>query len=525
MKKNLFILIASLFLCGTIFAQEPEHYWTVNYGQYEDNTTIVAWVKLDDVFIENEDVEQYIEIAAFVGEEVRMSDFLINMNWHEVQHAYLNSGIQCNPSENGTTVTYKMYNHYTNKEYDLCDFTSVIGTDNMNPNDPVVLPFHSSFTKEISSYTSSANPNGGYYFIASPIEGEVDPAVTEGTPRVTNLLTNSFDLYYFDQNGDEGLEWRNYESTPFHLTSGKGYLYANNQDVTLTFIGAPYSGDGKVILEKLSGPNVEFPGWNLVGNPWAQTAYITKGFYTLDEDGYDVVAGTGNSVNAMEGIFVIAETDGEEMIFSTEPAASGTKLVMDLSQERGNTIDRAIVSFGNGGTLPKFQLHPNNTKLYIPQNNEDYAVVNSGNDANLPVCFKAAQRGIYTLTLTADQVDMNYLHLIDNKTGIDQDMLSNPRYTFEADVNDNPNRFVLQFHATITGVEESFNPITFRHDGNLTINGVEGGELTIIDLLGRVVSNETFHGDIVRNISNTPGVYVVRLITEGKTYTQKIVVE
>lgn len=521
MKKNLFILIASLFLCGTIFAQEPEHHWQYNNGLFEDDATFIAWVLLDGNYIEEQDITNaVIEIAAFSDDTIRMSAFMEMIPGKE--RPYIWNSIGYKPGCTGKTVTFKMYNHNTQKEYDLCDFTAVLGTGYMNPNNPPELPFHSSFTKEISSYTSSANPNGGYYFIASPV-GDVDPAATEGTPRVTNVLTNSFDLYYFDQ--AQELEWRNYETTAFPLTAGKGYLYANNQNVTLTFIGAPYSGDGKVILEKLSGSNIEFPGWNLVGNPWAQTAYITKEFYTLDEDGYDVVPGTGKSVNAMEGIFVIAENDGEEMIFSTEPAASGTKLVMDLSQERGNTIDRAIVSFGNGGTLPKFQLHQNNTKLYIPQNNEDYAIVNSGNDANLPVCFKAAQRGVYTLTLTADQVDMNYLHLIDNKTGIDQDMLSNPRYSFDADVNDDPNRFILQFHATITDVEESFNPITFRHDGNLTVNGVEGGELSVIDMLGRVVSNETFSGDIVRHIDNTPGVYVVRLTTEGKTYTQKIVVE
>lgn len=72
-------------------------------------------------------------------------------------------------------------------------------------------------------------------------------------------------------------------------------------------------------------------------------------------------------------------------------------------------LDRAIVRFGEESqqhNLPKFQIRSNSTKLYIPQDNMDYAVVNVGRDGactvstEIPVNFKANENGTYTLTVS-----------------------------------------------------------------------------------------------------------------------------
>ena len=73
-----------------------------------------------------------------------------------------------------------------------------------------------------------------------------------------------------------------------------------------------------------------------------------------------------------------------------------------------------------------------------------------------------------------------------------------------------------------------FSTLTYRMDGTLSINGVQGeSEIQVVDMLGRVVSSENvnINGDIVRQINTTPGVYVVRLINNNNIYTQQIVVE
>ena len=114
--------------------------------------------------------------------------------------------------------------------------------------------------------TGYGDSEGGYVLIASPV-GMVSPG------NVTNMLANSYDLYRFNQAAD--MEWENYkqegDNHHFDLEAGRGYLYANSNDVTLVFPGVPYSGDGEITLNKANGG--EFAGWNLVGNPFTQTAY------------------------------------------------------------------------------------------------------------------------------------------------------------------------------------------------------------------------------------------------------------
>lgn len=372
------------------------------------------------------------------------------------------------------------------------------------------------FTKDIIKY--SANTKDRYYLIASPI-GEVGPA------DVDNMLANDYDLYYFDQNGTDQVddetvlnEWRNYECNNFNLTAGKGYLYANSQDVTLTFSGSAYYGSGEVTLSKTG--NVRFSGWNLVGNPFAQTAYITKPFYTMNGDGTEIIPGTGNSVGAMEGIFVIAENDGETMTFSKSmPAKAEGQIVLNVNQGEA-TLDRAIVCMGEGSMLPKFMLNENSTKVYITQEGQEYAVVRVADAGIIPVSFKATHDGTYSISVNVDDTDVKYLHLIDNMTGADIDVLQTPNYSFEATKDDYTSRFKLVF-ATGTSEEESF---AFFTNDNWIISNDGEAVLQVIDVNGRVLSSEEIHGSQSKYINAAPGIYLLRLINGDNVKVQKIVI-
>ena len=378
--------------------------------------------------------------------------------------------------------------------------------------------FTGRFTKEIAGYGNDENP-GGYYLIASPV-GTVDPQ------NVTYMLDNSYDLYYFDQ--AENQEWRNYEASAFDLEAGKGYLYANSEDVTLVFFGMPYSGNGEVTLSKTTG--VEWEGWNLVGNPFNETAYIADGrsFYTMNGDGSEIIAVTNGSIEAMEGVFVIANEDGESMTFTTTEPANNDKamLALNLSQGRGpstgswtTVIDRAIVRFGEGRQLPKFQIRSNSTKIYIPQDSQDYAVVSAETQGELPLNFKAKENGSYTLSVNTENVETIYLHLIDNMTGNDIDLLATPSYTFTSKTTDYASRFRLVF--SVCGDADGDNAFAFISNGNIIVNGE--GVLQIVDVMGHIV----WVGDAMNRVSTSgmpAGVYVLRLINGNDIKTQKIVV-
>ena len=100
-----------------------------------------------------------------------------------------------------------------------------------------------------------------------------------------------------------------------NLEAGKGYLYANSDTLMLSFNGVPYNGDGSVILHKTG--DGETAGWNLVGNPFNERAYIDREFYVMSEDGSRIELAQRNYILPMEGIFVIANEEGEVLVFRT----------------------------------------------------------------------------------------------------------------------------------------------------------------------------------------------------------------
>ena len=349
---------------------------------------------------------------------------------------------------------------------------------------------------------------------------------------VPGMTDGSFDLYYFTD--EEEAEWINYKNEDGSinqnfgpLTPGKGYLYAHETDVILTFDG-PYEGNGEVTLSLNANNTGSWKGWNLVGNPYTETAYIDRDFYVLNGDGSEIVPSDNRSyeVAPMQGIFVVAAHDGETMTFSTDAGTTDPegKIVLNVRKDRNMVIDRAMIRFGEGRQLPKFMLNPDNTKLYIAQNGEDYAVVRSIDENITPVSFSAAENGTYTISVNAEEIEMEYLHLVDNMTGADIDLLATPSYTFDARTTDYTSRFNLVF-ATTNGVNEnSESHFAFYNGSEWVINNMGNATLQVVDVTGRVLSSESINGNAHISLQQVPGVYMMRLVNGDNVKVQKVVV-
>lgn len=531
MKKIFFILIASLMFSGSIFAQHQSH-WLDDFNQYdyEGYGIGIYAVSIDNNMITENDNYADFEVASFVGDECRGHMFLTYSNGDVYPFA---DQLPVWSNSTGSEVSFKLFDHVNQVEYDICtssepvltgyDYTfsdPVTGEVHDYYSDPIILSFSSSFTKEIDAWTN----DGGFYLITSPLNAEVSPA------DVLNMTTSGdYDLYAFDQAAEDGLEWRNYKAGAFEkLEAGTGYLYANSTGDDITFIGAPYNGNGEVTLTKVEG--VEFSGWNLVGNPFSKTASIDRDeFYVMKSDGTEIITGETNAIGPMEGIFVIAANDGDKVTFSTTSQSKAKGLVINVNKNRGSVVDRAIVRFNEGGLLPKFMLNESHTKLYIPQNDKEYAVVLADDKTNeMPLNFKPAEEGTYTLNFNTEDVETGYLHLIDNLTGNDVDLLANPSYTFDARLTDYASRFRLVFQETFTNSNENVNNGSFAivNNGNLIINNVDGtATLEMIDITGRIISAETINGSYNKAINVKAGVYTLRLIQGENITTQKVVFE
>ena len=143
----------------------------------------------------------------------------------------------------------------------------------------------------------------------------------------------------------------------------------------------------------------------------------------------------------------------------------------------------------------------------------------------IPVSFKAEKNGSYTLSFTSEEVSFSYLHLIDNKTGNDVNLLQMPYYTFDASTTDYESRFRLVF-ATGTSADSETGSFGFVNaSGNFCIFGIEGeATVQVIDILGHVLSSEQFSGSYEKKINVAPGVYMIRLIQGNDIRVQKMVV-
>ena len=392
------------------------------------------------------------------------------------------------------------------------------------------------FTTTANSYTKSIvgypNNTSGWYLIASPLAGCI-PATA-----VTHLTDNTYDLYYFDQTGsNNGSEWKNLKahSEFVNLESGRGYLYSNSSNVTLEFSGRPYNGDGVVALAySTANPNAATHGWNLIGNPFITDATLEgRAFYRMNATGSELIAAEGSTVYAKEGIFVKATSANETATFVQQRGRTideGKCIVLNVSHSN-NIIDRAILRFDQGPTLPKFQFHDYNTKLYIPQDGEDYAIVSSDGVGEMPVNLEARKNGEYTLTVSPENVELGYLHLIDNLTGADIDLLGSSTYTFTAKTSDYASRFKLVFATQVPEPAEGpDSTFAFCANGDWIIlnpsTGSGASTLQVFDMLGRQLSSQEIHSAfrIPHSAFPTPGVYVLRLINGQNIKTQKIVI-
>ncbi len=381
------------------------------------------------------------------------------------------------------------------------------------------------------------NTDGGYVLLAWP--ESTSPANIEGMisddygAQLTPETPGTYDLYYYDESQEK--EWRNYRTNSFNLVPGKGYLYASKEGVTLTYEGEanpdfddvdnlPYTENDLVKSIYLAGNSKTNEQTFYVYN--SGLAKQTFNYLTMNEDGDGFISGQGAAYTApaMTGFFV--QAPGAGMTLSTEnleDVVNVSSLNINVLRDRGSVIDNAIVSFSNGSMMDKFYLKNNTTRVYIPQGNREMAIANSAAEAEMPVSFRASENGTYTLAVEAENVEMNYLHLIDNLTGMDVDLLQTPSYTFEAKTSDYASRFRLVFKANGTN-ENNAETFAYFNGTNWTVSNVGDATLQVVDVTGRTVANQLINGNAELNLNQPAGVYVIRLVNGDNVKTQKVVV-
>ena len=389
------------------------------------------------------------------------------------------------------------------------------------------------------SIADPAKDGDVWYTISSPVNN-----VTSAS--VKNLISSTdvgftYDLYLYDEPTHYWINQKAESNQFTNLTNGRGYLYWNTGS-DLEFAGTLNTTDVAYQLTYSESAG-QLKGFNLIGNPFSHNIYkgagaaidsdkLANGYYTLSNDWAWQTNIFSQAIKPTQGILVQA-TEAFELtiVNSATPATAEKKKASFIEIVAGNKeySDVAYVVFGKGIGLNKIDhINTEIPEVYFWQNNERFAVASLNEDVKeIALNFQAATEGSYDIKVGFDG-DFNYLHLIDNMTGANVDLLQTPSYTFDANVTDYASRFRLVFSANHGNDydEEIDNEFGFIDaSGNLNIlNNVGEATLQLVDVTGRIISSETFSGSYSKAVNASAGVYMLRLINGNNVKTQKIVI-
>jgi hypothetical protein len=197
--------------------------------------------------------------------------------------------------------------------------------------------------------------------------------------------------------------------------------------------------------------------------------------------------------------------------------------------EHGNR-DLTIIEFHRpelGGATKVQGLRNANFQIAASYDGQKYGILFTPEGTErVPVHFNIEENGVYTLRWNTQNGEFTSLRLVDNKTGVNYDMLANDHYTFEASTEDYASRFYITY--ACTGVEEEIananDNFAFFDGSEWVINGK--GQLDVIDMTGRVLYAVQLNNDQNRvNLDGfAQGVYLMRVIDNKVVRTQKIIV-
>lgn len=348
------------------------------------------------------------------------------------------------------------------------------------------------------------------------------------------------------------------------FTPGKGYMMAISQDSYMSSNGTLNTGGETIVITNQEPDDIEYnKGWNLVGNPYQAYLDLTKvsstmnQFYIYDaEQGTYVPYTVGQSANSVtpprfihphQAFFVYSAATSSNYVFdytwaTAEKATDGSSYFrggenqlnyplvnLFVKNQQGNR-DLTIIEFNRpelGGATKVRGLRNSDFRIAAGFNGREYGILFTPEGTEkVPVHFKAEHDGIYTMTWGMENGNFTNLRLIDNKTGVNYDMLANDSYTFEASADDYASRFYITY--TVTGLDEE---ISYESDNFAFFNGSEWiingqGHLDVIDMTGRVLYAAQLSNDQNRvNLDGfAKGVYLLRVIDNKVVRTQKIIV-
>ena len=393
-----------------------------------------------------------------------------------------------------------------------------------------------------------------------------------------NLKRNS--VSHWHQDGNHA-HIDDYTSTE-NLVPGNGYLLAIGGDNTLAKKNVYLSAtgtlkDGNVSIT-VTNQGAHLAGYNFLGNPYqsyldfnefatanrtvlwndaSAIGYRSYLIYDADEGEFveslidensvgfsqGSVRTTNQFIHPHQGFFVVKNTTGSGTVTFNNDMRSTTgtssyrdvrptyPLVNLICTDSEGKREVSVIEMNRpsmAGAIKTKDILNSNAYMYIHWGNEDFSSMFIDHTPDyLPIWFRSVKEGVFTLTWSTANHDFGNLHLIDNLTGANIDLLATDSYTFQSKPTDSKARFRLAFSPL--GIEEENTTeqsknFAFISGDEIIVTGE--GELNLIDLNGRVMSTEFVSGQQSHlAMPNVPtGIYMLRLTNGKETKVQKIVI-
>lgn len=293
-------------------------------------------------------------------------------------------------------------------------------------------------------------------------------------------------------------------------------------------------------------------GWNLLGNPYPSSidwdlvtipGYMNSAVYYLDGATGNYVSYNGGMgggtryIPPVQGFFVSATGAGPFAVDnSVRTHMDGSMYYKD---EMSNTAE--IVATGNGfadktfirfdesatagfdGQYDAYKLFGLEYNNHLPQIytvSGDNLSINVQPEASaIPMSFRAGLDGEYIISAGTVN-DIDYLYLRDLVTNEITD-LNESSYTFNYKSGDNDARFMLHF-SPFGENEGSVNIYSYGQDIFVTLPEDVQGDIYIYNMMGQLISTHATNGTFNQIGMVQGGNYIVKVLTNQGTETQKV---
>jgi hypothetical protein len=373
---------------------------------------------------------------------------------------------------------------------------------------------------------------------------------------ITNANTGMFTGKYLQYHNETNNKYYDILSADSVITVAKGYAVWGGSGFTSTFVG-PLNDNNKSYPVKKAGL-----GWNLVGNPypsyidwnasgWTKTNVLGTTYRHVNNDeltGWATFNGTLGTnggtryIAPCQGFFVEANANGTlgmSNAVRTHQTAPYYKSSEDVVPNlirleiSGNGFkDDAVVYFTPTATT-EFDGESDARKLFgdVAEAPQIYSfgptplAINTLRElASVPVGIHAGTNGTFTIAATEIN-DLSYVTLEDTKTGVFTE-LANKSYTFDFIAGENEQRFKLHFSSVGVDEKETTSANIYSYQQTVYVNLADNtqGDIYIYNLAGQLITaQESASGNVRIGLTST-GVYMVKVITEKETLTQKVVI-